>query len=132
MVTKVVNEVAVNEFERWASSFEIDTDIKDLDEDDTKAFHSFKNKFIKRVENGIITVDDAGVITMLPKGVENPMVFDEPTGELLSARLKNDSDVQAARRVLGSWAGVSPKVFSDMKLRDFNFCSELLAFFTNS
>ena len=130
---KVATEVAAVEFERWAELFEIDISTDGLDEEEVKAFEAFRNKFIKRVETGAITLDDDGVISFTPRGDDgDALKFDEPTGSLLSARLKNDSDVQAARRVLAAWSGAAPKRFADMKLRDFNFCSELLAFFGNS
>lgn len=133
MEKKVATEVAQQEFERWAAAFEIDISTDDLDAEETKAFEAFKSKFLKRVESGALTVDEDGVIEFTPRGdKEEPLKFDEPTGSLLSARQKNDTDVQAARRALGAWAGVPPKRFTDMKLRDFNFCSELLAFFGNS
>lgn len=132
-MTKVCNEAAVAEFERWASAFEIDISTDGLDEKELKAFEDFRKKFIKRIETGALTVDDDGVIALTPRGDDgDPLTFDEPTGALLSARLKNDSDVQAARRALAQWSGAAPKRFADMKLRDFNFCSELLAFFGNS
>jgi len=132
-MNKVATDVAQQEFERWAEVFEIDITTNDLDDEELKAFEAFKSKFIKRVESGALTVDEDGVIEFTPRGdSEEPLKFDEPTGSLLSARQKNDTDIQAARRVLAAWAGVSPKRFADMKLRDFNFCSELLAFFGNS
>ncbi len=132
-MNKVASDVAQQEFERWAEVFEIDITTNDLDPEELKAFEAFKSKFIKRVESGALTVDEDGVIEFTPRGdSEEPLKFDEPTGSLLSARQKNDTDIQAARRVLAAWASVPPKRFADMKLRDFNFCSELLAFFGNS
>jgi hypothetical protein len=130
---KVATEVAETEFARWAEAFDIDTDTADLDDEELKAFEAFSSKFIKRVESGALTVDEDGVLFFAPRGDDGDRLrFDEPTGALLSSRQKNDTDVQAARRALGAWAGVEPKRFADMKLRDFNFCSELLAFFGNS
>jgi hypothetical protein len=132
-MNKVSKDVAQQEFERWAEEFEIDITTNDLDGEELKAFEAFKNKFIKRVESGALTVDEDGVIELTPRGdSEDPLKFDEPTGSLLSARQKNDTDIQAARRVLAAWSGVPPKRFADMTLRDFTFCSELLAFFGNS
>lgn len=132
-MTKVCNEVAAAEFERWAGAFEIDVSTDGLDDEEIKAFEAFRNKFIKRVEKGALTVDDDGVISFTPRGDDgDPLTFDEPTGALLSARQKNDTEVQAVRRVLASWTGAPPKRFAEMKLREFNFCSELLAFFGSS
>ena len=127
-MSKVEAEVAVAEFERWADTFEIDISTDAFDSEELKAFDGFKAKFIKRIETGALTVDEDGVIEFSPRGDDgDPLRFDEPTGALLSARQKNDSDIQAARRVLAAWAGVPAKRFADMKLRDFNFCSELLS-----
>ena len=132
-MSKVETEVAVAEFERWADVFEIDISTDAFDPEELKAFDGFKAKFIKRIETGALTVDEDGVIEFSPRGDgDDPLRFDEPTGALLSARQKNDTDIQAARRVLAAWAGVPAKRFADMKLRDFNFCSELLAFFGSS
>lgn len=132
-MNKVATEVAQHEFERWADTFEIDITTVDLDDEELKAFEAFRAKFVKRVESGALTVDEDGVLEFAPRGDSGDALrFDEPTGALLSARQKNDTDIQAARRVLAAWTGVSPKRFADMKLRDFNFCSELLAFFGNS
>ncbi|UGC98015.1 hypothetical protein [Oceanospirillum phage vB_OsaM_PD0307] len=132
-MSKVATEVAQQEFERWAETFEIDISTDAFDPEELKAFDGFKAKFIKRIETGALTIDDDGVIEFSPRGDDgDPLKFDEPTGALLSARQKNDTEIQAARRVLASWTGVAPKRFAEMKLRDFNFCSELLAFFGNS
>lgn len=132
-MSKVATEVAQQEFERWAETFEIDISTDAFDPEELKAFDGFKAKFIKRIETGALTIDDDGVIEFSPRGDGgDPLKFDEPTGALLSARQKNDTEIQAARRVLASWTGVAPKRFAEMKLRDFNFCSELLAFFGNS
>ena len=131
---KVVAEVAESEFERWAEFFEIDVSTDDLTDEESKALEDFKGRFVKRVCSGALCVLDSGVLAFSPRGESDaaPMEFDEPTGALLSTRLKNDTDVQAARRALAVWTGSPPKRFSDMKLRDFNFCAELLAFFGNS
>lgn len=132
-MNKVAKEVAEQEFERWAEAFEIDTNTAGLSDEELKAFEAFKDKFVKRVESGALSVDENGVIEFSPRGdSEDPLKFDEPTGAILSARQKGDTDIQGGRRMLAAWAGVSPKRFADMKLRDFNFCSELLAFFANS
>ena len=105
-MNKVASDVAQQEFERWAEVFEIDITTADLDDEELKAFEAFKNKFIKRVESGALTVDEDGVIEFTPRGdSEEPLKFDEPTGSLLSARQKNDTDIQAARRVLAAWGG---------------------------
>lgn len=132
-MNKVALEVAQQEFERWADVFEIDIDTAGLDDEELKAFEAFKQKFIKRIQSGALSMDEDGSLEFTPRGDDGePLKFEEPTGAVLSARQKNDTDIQAARRVLATWAGVSPKRFADMKLRDFNFCSELLAFFGNS
>jgi hypothetical protein len=128
LTKQVAKDVANSDFERWADTFEIDTDTSDLADAEQKAFEAFRLKFVKRVQRGSLAVEDGGVLAFyLDK--DNMLRLDEPTGAILSARLKNDDDVQAARRMLGQWAGVPPKVFADMTLRDFNFCSELLGFF---
>lgn len=132
-MNKVANEVAQQEFFRWAESFEIDITTDGLDAEEVKAFEAFKVKFIKRVESGALTVGEDGSLEFAPRGDKGePLKLDEPTGAVLSARLKSDTDIQAARRVLASWSGASPTRFAEMKLRDFNFCTELLAFFANS
>ena len=128
---KVDRETANAEFERWADEFEIDIHVES--DEDVKAVDAFKAKFTKRVMNGqLVFNDDEGRLEFTPKGAEEALNFSEPMGDLLNARQKQDSDVQAARRTLAAWCGVSPTVFAKMPLREFNFCSELLGFFGNS
>lgn len=130
---KVAREVALVEFERWADVFEIDVSTDDLNEEEAKAFTAFHGKFVKRIETGAVSVDDDGAVSFTPRGDNgDPLKFDEPTGALLSARLKNDNDVQATRRMMAAWSGAPANRFAEMPLRDFNFCAELLAFFGNS
>lgn len=133
-MARVSEEVAVLEFERWAEAFDLDVSGDGLEDggEEDKALKAFKAKFVKRVQAGSLCVEDGGALEFAPRGGGESITFDEPTGAVLSARQKGDSDVQAARRVLAAWAGVPPKRFADMSLRDFNFCSELLAFFGNS
>lgn len=132
-MNKVATEVAQQEFERWAQIFEISTATEGLREEDLRAFEDFKAKFVARVESGALTVDEDGTLEFCPRDDKaEALKFAEPTGAILSARQKSDTDIQAARRVLAAWTGVSPTRFAEMKLRDFNFCAELLAFFGNS
>lgn len=132
-MSKVAREVAQAEFERWADVFEIDTTTEDMSDKELEAFNAFKIKFIRRVETGVLLVDGDGTLELSPRGGDGKLLkFNEPTGAVLSARKINDTDFQAVRRVLAMWTGAPPKRFADMKLRDFNFCTELLAFFGSS
>ena len=132
MITnKIDRETAGAEFDRWAEECEIDVDVES--EEDIKAVATFKDKFVKRAMAGrLVFNDEEGRLEFTPKGAEETLNFSEPMGDLLNARQKKDTDIQAARRTLAAWCGVSPVVFAKMPLREFNFCSELLGFFGNS
>lgn len=133
MAAVVVEEVALVEFERWAGIFEIDLSEDGLTDEDIESIAAFRRKFVRRIMSGQLTVDDEGTLEYSPRGSkDDPLRFEEPIGTILSARKKGDSDAMAARRTLGQWAGVPPKQFSDMKMRDVNFCAELLGFFSTS
>lgn len=131
-MSKVALEVAEAEFERWAQSFELDVSGQGFDDEEMKDLKRFKSKFVARMQSGALVIDEDGTIEFTPRGQSAPLTFEEPDGSVLSARMKTDNDVQASRRILAAWAKVEPKAFADMKLRDVNFCSELLAFFGNS
>lgn len=126
---KMPKEVAAAEFERWAQTFEIDTDTDDMDKDSVGDFNAFKSKFLKRVQSGALKIDDEGVIEFTPRGSSGAVRFPEPTGALLSARQDKDNDVQALRRVLAQWTGTPAVRFAEMPLADFNFCAGLFSFF---
>ena len=132
MTDKLTPQVAAVEFNQWAESLEISTDTSGLNEEDLKAFNSFKSKFSTRAVKGRLAINQDGSLTFNPRGVDTELTFKEPTGDVLSARLKNDSDDQAARRVLAAWTGAPAPTFAKMALNEFNFCVELLGFFANS
>ncbi len=131
-MSKVNLEVANAEFERWAESNELSIDTSTFDQDELKSFEAFRQKFIARMQKGQLVVEDDGDLLFTPKGSTEQLRFNEPTGMLLSARMKNDDDTQAARRMLAQWTGAKPATFAEMPLRDFTFCSEILGFFVNS
>ncbi len=131
-MSKVNLEVANAEFERWAESNELSIDTSTFDQDELKTFEAFRHKFIVRMQKGQLVVEDNGDLLFEPKGSKQQLRFDEPTGLILSARMKNDDDTQAARRMLAQWTGTEPNTFAQMPLRDFTFCSEILGFFVNS
>ncbi len=131
--TKVSRDVAEAEFERWAATYEVDTDVSDLGKEDKDAFNAFKMRFVKRVTTGAVTIDDEGVVVFTPRSLKGDvMKFAEPTGALLSARQPNDSDAQGLRRILAQWTGAPATRFAEMSLADFNFCAALLTFFSAS
>lgn len=131
-MNKISKEVAVSDFELWAEHVSIDTSVADMEPEDRDAFEKTKRSIIKRIMAGSVYLNDSLDLVMKVRGTEREITFPEPKADILSARLKNDSDDQAQRRMLAHWVGVEPKFFSGIPLKEFVFCGELFTFFVSA
>lgn len=124
--------VANSEFDRWADFYEIKTKSADYTQEENDDVKSFRAKFVRRIKNGTLTVDSNAVLTLISKETPNPIIFPEPKGNIMTSRLKNDTDARASLRMLEAWTGTNVTVFPKLSFSDLVFCTEMLHFFTST
>lgn len=132
-MSKVVHEVAVDEFDRMLESFDIDRD--DLDKEDSESFEGLKKVVIKAITSGRITIDDKGCPTVslkYPVGEVASVTFRHPTGATLVSigDKKAKNTTTQGHKLLEDFTGVPSAAFSKMRLQpDLRTCQALSALF---
>lgn len=126
-------DMAKEEFERFADAMDIDTDVDSMDDDDAQAFRGLVRKIIVPIMAGRLTVNDDGEPSLSVQTDDGAKLlkFAEPTGAVLMATDggKKNAHVAALNRMMGQITGQSPAFFAKMKARDYKVCSAITTLF---
>lgn len=135
---KVAKEVAEQEFQRFADSFEIDTNVDAMPADDAASFKSQRDRIVAQIVKGRATVGDGGnIIFRARRAADNEeieLTFRVPTGDAY-IRMDNHKDRESVHKMfsfLGSMTGQPPKLFSALDGRDTRFCMGIASLFLGS
>lgn len=132
-MSKLDGETALNEFERWTNSMDLDVDTSGMDEEDLTAFNKQKNKIIRSLELGSMIINDSGEAEYTPRNarsrVKDPIVFRERSGASLMAMdgKKKGYNVTKTYSVLADMCNVHPSVFSGLIGTDIKVCEAVFA-----
>ena len=130
---KISEELAVDEFDRWAEAMDLDIDLKGMDEEDKSAFAKQKRRIVLAIARGelILNDEDEAVFTPAnPKSLyREPITFRERTGASLMAMdgQKKGRDAAKTYAVMGDITGLPPKTFAGLRGRDIKVCEALFA-----
>lgn len=131
--TKVDQQTAEFEFDRFLYTMELETDTGELDEDELKAFNSLRDTFVKAVMAGRLVVNESGEPVYTPVTIEDatPLTFHEPTGAAFMAmdRRKQGEDMAKMAALMGAITKTGPARFSKMGARDWKVCQAITALF---
>lgn len=125
-------EVAEAELNRFADLMDLDFDTSVMDEEDSKEFTSHKERLIKALCAGNLTINDDGEPTYTCKrGDKRSLTFKEPTGAALMAMDKRKHGEQTAKTyaMMAEITGQEPKAFATMKMVDLKVCSSITMLF---
>ncbi len=134
MSVEISQEMADDEFDRWAVAMGLDgkLDPTDMDMEDKKSLFESKRVITAAIRCGTLTVDDEGRFVYDPKlsGGE-PIVFNEPTGADLMAmdRARAGHSVSKMFKTLSGMTQQPEVRFSKMKGRDISVCQAIFALF---
>lgn len=128
---KIDEETADVEFERFAVGYDLEFDEKEMDDDSAKEFRKGKDRIVRAIQAGAMTIDDEGNPTYTPQRAKSkhqkPLVFHERTGKTLAAG--DGLDVKAVgRRMNASIAelcNVQPKDIAGLVGPDIKVCEAL-------
>ena len=130
---KVAEEVAEEEFKRFAESMYLDIDPKGMDDEDKKGLEAAKRTFVRAVMDGSLVVNEKGVPIFTPRMNEGakPLTFNEPTGAVFIAMdgKKSGHDVARLYASLAELTGVNPSTFAKMAERDLRVCRSIFTLF---
>lgn len=129
-MSQVAKEVAEAEFQRFCDLMDLDVDTSEMDDEDRKSLDQAKRRVCLAIQDGRLTIDDAGQPTFAPKEGE-PIVFHEPTGETImdTDAVKKSKDVTKMVQFMVSMTRTNMAVFRKMPQRDLRVCQSITALF---
>lgn len=130
----VSRDVAEAEFDRFCEEMDLDVDESVMDDDDRKSLAKARNKFVRAVMRGKLTVGNGGVPTYTYQpdgGDEVEISFPEPKGKafLASDRGKKDQNMGKMFLIMAAMTGKPASIFSDMPNRDVSVCMAVAQLF---
>jgi len=132
-MTKIAKEVAEAEFDRFTSAMDIDAEVANMDAEDKKGFNEQKDRIVKAVMSGALTVNDNGEPVFTPQRIKDAdaLTFHEPTGASLMAmdRKKKTEDVGKLYATMGDMTKTHANTFSKMKMPDLKVCMAITTLF---
>lgn len=130
--SKVTEEVAIQDFERFCEEQGIEVDVTTLNEEDLASYNKQKGLVVAAIMAGKIVIDEEGCAVFTYKG--GTVTFEEPDGSALLAmdRAKKGEDIKAMNLCMGAITGTDAKTFARMKMRDLKVCMAITALFLAS
>lgn len=131
----IAQEVAEQEFDRFAEAMDIETDVTQMTEETEEMFTASRNKFIKAIVKGKLVVNENGepVYTPVRSSNTSPITFKEPDGAALitnsRGRKKADDGVGQMYQIMGSMTGTGAGRFANMKLVESQDCMAIASLF---
>ncbi|MEE9393704.1 MAG: hypothetical protein V3W41_14470 [Planctomycetota bacterium] len=135
---KVVLGVAEAEFERFAASWDLDTDTASMEEEDRKSFEDLQRKLVRKIVSGSLAIGDDGCATytlMHPKSdVLTEVTFSVPTGAAVVGwdKYKDRQNVHKLNAFMGACTKQAPATFAAMDFRDLKVCQAVALLFLAS
>ena len=130
---KVSNELAEQDFERFADMMDLDLDTSGMDSDDITQFTKLKKRIIRAIEKGAMIINDSGEAVYTPQNAKtkhkDALTFHERTGASLMAMdgKKKNYDVTKTYAVMADMCKVHPNVFAGQVGLDAKICEALFA-----
>lgn len=130
--SKITQEVADAEFNRFVEAMDLDVSPDGMDADDRKGFEKAKRTFVNAVLDGSLVVDEKGQPVFKPK-LEGggAITFPEPKGSALMAmdQKKKDHVVAKSFATLAEITGEPQGRFALMPNRDLKVCTSVMLLF---
>lgn len=141
---RVDKETARNEFDRWAGSWDIDTDTDDMTDDDREAYGVASGSLVRAIRRGILSISEDGTPTYTPRfantegagagGDAAPLEFKVPKGDAALSwdKHKDNQNVHKLNAYMARMVGKDPKFFARMDERDAKVCRAIVLLFLGS
>jgi len=130
---RISDEVARQEFERFADAMDLDLDESLMDDEDKAALAKQKNRIVKAICRGSLVINDDGEAVYTPSHIRSPykepITFHEHSGASIMAIDGKSSKqrVAATHAILGDMCKVHPRTFAGLVGSDYKVCTALFA-----
>ncbi len=130
---KINEEMALQEFDRFADSMDLDLDVSNMDAEDLTAFEKQKNRMVKALIRGSLVINDEGEAVYTPSNSKSKhqtaITFHERTGSSLMAMdgKKKNCDIAKTYAIMADMCEVAPKVFAGLVGIDGKTCEAIYA-----
>lgn len=130
---KIAREVAEADFDTFTEAMDIEVDVSKLDVEDATAFNKQKDRIVRAIERGHLTINENGEAVYTPwnnrSKHKEPIVFRERSGASLMAMdgKKKGHDVAKTYAVLADMCQVPQVVFAGLVGADVKVCEALFA-----
>lgn len=134
---KVSQEVAEEEFGRWAEAWDIDTETGAMADDDREVFKDMAARLRRKIRHGDLAIDEEGNPRFQPKfsGPDAPeLTFRIPTGadRLGWDKYKERENVHRIFSSLATMTGQTSAHFSKMDGRDLKVAEAIALLYLGS
>lgn len=128
---KITKDVALEDFDRWASAWRIEIDEAELNEEDKTSFEDQKSKIVRAVQNGYLTISEDGTELVLDTN-KGAVTFKEPTGAAYLATDQHKKDMASSFAYMGAMTGRPAKFWSDVRGADIKIAQAVTSLFLAS
>lgn len=131
----VDRDTAENDFQRFIDGADLDFEIDKMDEEDRTTAEKNKNRLVRAIMNGHLTIDETGIPTFNPynKGSKfsDPITFQAPTGADFMAMdaTKMRKTISKTHLMMGGMSGLPSGIFAKLKGEDYKICQAIFLFF---
>ena len=134
---KIAYEVALEEFDRWAVAWRIDTGVDSMNDDDADDFESLKRQITLQINSGNALVnDDDNIVYELfePIGNLTEIELKRPRGRAwkVTDRAKKDRNIAKTDLLIATAIGKTPTIFGQMDGIDYKYIQAVYALFLGS
>jgi len=135
MEVVVEKSVAEAEFQRFAESWDVDTDVLEMSEDDQQGFAKVKRTLLRVIMSGNLTIDEAGnpKYTLRYPNMTSltELEFQVPVGGALLEfdKFKDRENIRKIMAYMGNFTGKPDGVFAKMDTRDVKICQAVALLF---
>lgn len=122
-MSTVDRETALLEFDRFVEIWDIDGATENMNAEDKESFEKERERIVKAIENGHVTIDDDGAFRYALRFAKEGMLQELTLKVENASMLKMDEykDRQSMHKLyayVASLAGVAPRVISSIDPRD--------------
>ena len=130
---KITEQIAEQDFTRWAINHRLDLDESLMDDEDRDSFIKLRRRVIRSIMYGdlIINEEDLAVYTPHHKNSvrQEPIIFNDRSGAsmLSGTKINKNDDGKKAYAVMGDMCKVHPSTFANLHGDDIKVCEALFA-----
>lgn len=130
---KIVEEVAVQAFDKFIEDMDLDFNVAVMDAEDKTAAEKLKRRVVGAIMQGSLSFNEDNEAVYTPRHKKSkfnePITFHERTGADLTAmdKGKKGESVKQMYGIMGAMCGQHPSVFAGLVGPDIKLCEALFA-----